>query len=195
MTQYHDVLEDLIFPSFIRSCIPDVNIEKLKTECYQIRDENEGTMYSNRGGYHSPILNEDIEKEEFKKLVDLAHDFVNDTANQFNLNNMPVRSKTGWWFNINKSHHYNILHCHGRADLIGVYYISFPENGGELSLLRKDGSEYGSLYRYVSDMLRIDLSPQVGRLYLIPGHLWHYVTSNEGLDDRISVSFNFYFNL
>jgi len=39
-------------------------------------------------------------------------------------------------------------------------------------------------------MLELNLEPEEGRLYLLPGHLWHYVEASRGDQDRVSISFN-----
>jgi hypothetical protein len=43
-------------------------------------------------------------------------------------------------------------------------------------------------------LLELNLEPKQGRLYLMPGYLWHYVEANESMKDRISISFNVYLN-
>ena len=84
------------------------------------------------------------------------------------------------------------MHSHGRADLIGIYYVTIPPNSGDLVLLRNDGSQYCSLYENRNDMLECVIEPEVGRLYILPGHLWHYVTGSNSDKDRISISFNIF---
>jgi len=84
------------------------------------------------------------------------------------------------------------MHQHGRADLIGIYYVKVPPNSGNLVVLRNDGSQYCDLYENRADMLEYVTEPETGRLYILPGHLWHYVTGSDSEQDRISISFNIY---
>ena len=49
-----------------------------------------------------------------------------------------------------------------------------------------------SLYENRNDMLECVIEPEVGRLYILPGHLWHYVTGSNSNKDRISISFNIF---
>ena len=84
------------------------------------------------------------------------------------------------------------MHSHGRADLIGIYYVKVPPQSGEFVVLRNDGSQYCNLYENRDDMLGYTTEPEEGRLYVLPGHLWHYVTGNNSKEDRISISFNIY---
>ena len=193
MSNYSNVLEDTIFPSFIISCVPDVDLEELKKESYNIKNKHPSKNVSNQGGYQSPAFKDDeIEESEFKKLNQIIVKFCQDIVKNKNLT---IKfKKSSWWININKSHHYNVIHSHGPTDLIGVFYITLPQNSGNLTLVRKDGMEYTNLYKNNEhNMMQVDFGAQPGRLYIIPGSIWHYVTSGENNDDRISVSYNINF--
>jgi uncharacterized protein (TIGR02466 family) len=187
MGNYNQVLKDTIFPSFIWSCIPDVSLKELEKEVYEIKGNYESEQKSNMNGYQSPVFdNDDTRYNELNKLNDCLRNFSQDIAG----NNGSFKSSS-WWININKAHDYNLVHTHYSADLIGIYYISIPEDSGTLTLLRKDGMEYSRLFRNSNTF---SLNADAGRLYIMPGCLWHYVTSNQTEEDRISVSFNIYFD-
>lgn len=187
--QYDSVKEDIIFPSFIRSCVPEVNLNGIVNECYQMQKMLPSNNYSNHGGYQSPGFNTKRGKY-LGQLYDITKQFAQDTLNKHNLN---VEIETlYWWVNINTETDYNVLHVHGRSDLIAIFYPKIPENSGDLCILRNDGSQYGSLYKNAPDMIFRRMNAQEGRLYLLPGHFWHYVTSNQVMKDRISISFNLY---
>ncbi len=194
MSDYSHVLEDTIFPSFIRSCVPNLDLTELKKECYSIQEREPSVQASNHGGYHSRTKKNMDGCENYNnlgKLIQTVKSFSQDTADHYDLNIDFLESY--WWFNINKAYQYNFVHHHFRADLIGVFYASAPRDSGNLTIVRKDGSEYGRLYSRAHNMLEIEIGAETGRLYLIPGHLWHYVKCNESQEDRISVSFNIYF--
>lgn len=184
--QYDHVIDKNIFPSFITSCIPDINLYTLVEECYEIEKSCDSISNSNAGGYHSPTFSGD----KFLSLLEVTKTFSNDLLHQKGLG-LQVK-EIEYWLNINKSNHYNVLHSHGRADLIGIYYVSLPENSGNFVVLRNDGSQYCDLYENRADMLEYVTEPEVGRLYLLPGHLWHYVEASQSEKDRISISFNIY---
>ena len=80
----------------------------------------------------------------------------------------------------------------GTADLIGIYYVQLPPDSGNLVIMRNDGSQYCDLYENRADMLEYIIEPEAGRLYVLPGHLWHYVTGSDSVRDRVSVSFNIF---
>ena len=195
MNLYNQTFDTDIFPSFISSCSPNIDLELLNQECSKVKDYFENTDNSNRNGYHSLSFTTEksFEYEQFNQLTNLigvAKVFAQDTLTSKNL-----RSDVGelsFWVNINKSYNYNVMHSHGRADLIGIYYVSVPEDSGNFVILRNDGSQYCNLYDGRSDLLELNLEPKQGRLYLMPGHLWHYVEANESMEDRISISFNVY---
>jgi len=183
---YDHVVDKNIFPSFVSSCIPDVNISSIEEECYQVCRIYSSEDYSNEGGYHSPVFVEN----KFDTLLQSVKEFSNDLLREKGLG-LQIQN-VEYWCNINKSYNYNVMHVHGRADLIGIYYVSLPEQSGDFIVLRNDGSQYCNLYANRQDMLEYNIEPEVGRLYILPGHLWHYVESNESSKDRISISFNIY---
>ena len=190
-SNYTSFLSDSLFPSFISSCVPNINLNDLKEEAYLIQDKEKSIDSTNQGGYHSPAFTGEIKYKHLNKLAQITREFAQDVADYHHLN--VQLSNLTCWVNINKEYDYNVLHDHYRADLIGCYYISLKENSGDLVVIRNDGSNYGSLYKNRLDLLAFDLKAQTGRLYLIPGQLWHYVMANKGQDDRISVAFNIYF--
>ena len=183
---YDNVIDNNIFPSFVCSCIPQIDMMAQLEEAYDIKSQFPSENFSNEGGYHSPIF----DKIKFFMLRNVVEEFCNDLLDQKNLK-LTV-SNIEYWCNINKSYNYNVMHSHGRADLIGIYYIQLPPGSGNLVVLRNDGSQYSDLYENRSDMLEYTIEPEVGRLYVLPGHLWHYVTGSDNVRDRVSVSFNIY---
>ena len=183
---YDHVDDNNIFPSFFCSCIPQLDMMELLEEAYLIKKQCKSEQVSNEGGYHSPTFS----GERFSKLKDVVEEFCNDLLCHKGLG-LKVR-EIDYWCNINKCYNYNVMHNHGRADLIGIYYIQVPANSGNLCILRNDGSQYCHLYENRADMLEYTIEPEVGRLYVLPGHLWHYVTGSDSVRDRVSVSFNIY---
>jgi uncharacterized protein (TIGR02466 family) len=183
---YDHVIDENIFPSFVCSCIPQIDMMSQLEEAYDIENRHPSENLSNEGGYHSPTF----VGTKFSKLRDIVEKFSNDLLDQKGLG-LSV-SNIEYWCNINKSYNYNVMHSHGRADLIGIYYIQLPPNSGNLVVMRNDGSQYCDLYENRADMLEYIIEHEVGRLYVLPGHLWHYVTGSDSVRDRVSVSFNIY---
>ena len=168
------------------SCIPQIDMMSILEEVYDIQNRYPSEEMSNEGGYHSPQFKDD----KFLKLRDIVLEFCNDLLHQKGLG-LQVGDMC-YWCNINKSYNYNVMHNHGRADLIGIYYVQLPPNSGNLVVMRNDGSQYSDLYENRADMLEYTIQPEAGRLYVLPGHLWHYVTGSNVTRDRVSISFNIY---
>ena len=183
---YDNIIDKNIFPSFISSCIPQIDMMPVLEEAYQVQRLYSSENISNEGGYHSPKF----VGTKFLSVYNVVEEFCNDLLEQKGLG-LKVQS-IEYWCNINKSYNYNVMHQHGRADLIGIYYVKVPTNSGNLVVLRNDGSQYCDLYENRADMLEYVTEPETGRLYILPGHLWHYVTGSGSEQDRISISFNIY---
>ena len=144
---YDYVIDKNIFPSFVSSCIPQIDMMTILEEVYEIEFKYKSENVSNEGGYHSPTF----VGTSFSSLYDVVKQFSNDILQQKNLG-LTVEN-IEYWCNINKSYNYNVMHSHGRADLIGIYYVTVPPNSGDLVLLRNDGSQYSSLYENRNDCL------------------------------------------
>ena len=183
---YDNVIDENIFPSFVSSCIPQIDMMAQLEEAYDIKSQFASENLSNEGGYHSPVF----VGTKFLKLRDTVEEFCNDLLEQKGLGLKIANIE--YWCNVNKCYNYNVMHSHGRADLIGIYYIQLPPDSGNLVVMRNDGSQYCDLYENRADMLEYTIEPEVGRLYVLPGHLWHYVTGSDSVRDRVSVSFNIY---
>ena len=183
---YDHVIDENIFPTFICSCIPQIDMMSVLEEAYQVQKMYPSEELSNEGGYHSPVF----VGSKFLDLRNATEKFCNTLLEQKGLG-LSV-NEIQYWCNINKPYNYNVMHNHGRADLIGIYYVQVPLNSGNLVVMRNDGSHYGNLYENRADMLEYTIDPEVGRLYVLPGHLWHYVTGSNSQKDRVSISFNIY---
>lgn len=183
---YDHIKEETIFPSFVSSCVPQIDMMSILEEVYEIKKTHESKQVSNNGGYHSPVFYEN----KFSDLTDVVEEFVNDVLDRKDLG-LSV-DYMQYWCNINKCYDYNVMHVHGRSDLIGIYYVKVPPQSGYLNVVRNDGSQYHRLYKKRQDMLEYCFEPEAGRLYILPGHVWHYVSGGNNKENRISISFNIY---
>ena len=165
----------------------------LLSDIESIIEENpDSKTYSNSGGYHSPgyWLSDGYRSD--KPTLDL----LGETALKFlhgELNHMEWRFgeiKTYYWFMKNHLNNYNHIHMHAVTDFVGVYYADVPEDSGSMNIVRNDGISYSNLFSD-NNQVNFRLTPVAGRFYLMPGHLWHYVSESNSLDSRISIAFNF----
>ncbi len=191
---FSEPLHDLLFADFIHSVGLSNDRDALVREALVLRDTRE-TVYKSNRGYQSNYYERGSPKPSedglgsLERVVDDSYEYVCEYLS--NSHGTGVR-QTGWWLNINVNDEYNVPHNHGRCDLIGMYYISAPPRSGRLCLDRNDGSSYSSLYDNVTNGRRFELEPEEGRLYIFPGHLWHWVEPNLTDHTRISVAINFY---
>jgi hypothetical protein len=89
----------------------------------------------------------------------------------------PLRA--GFWFNAMYPGHVTTVHSHDDDDecLSGVYYVTAPENSGNLILHTEEGL--------------FTLPPRAGRFVFFPPEMPHEVSENQGTEFRLSVGMNF----
>lgn len=87
--------------------------------------------------------------------------------------------KAGFWFNAMYPGHATGVHTHDDDDecLSGVYYVTAPENSGDLILHTQEGL--------------FTLIPKAGRFVFFPPEMRHEVSENQGQAFRLSVGMNF----
>jgi uncharacterized protein (TIGR02466 family) len=185
--------EHMLFPTpFWQIQIKGVDNEALKEYAYTLRDNTEGVVISNRGGWHS--------KEMLKPLPDAMNllftnfqGFVNDYCAQITgLNQLQVGN---FWFNINGKHHYNRTHDHQNSILSAVYYIDAEgDDIGNFVVERDDTAEfflgsYKNLNQFTGTSFPI--RPLTGFAFIMPSWVKHSVDANLEDRDRISLAVNF----
>lgn len=192
----NNLIDTNLFPSFIvstdlRSLVSNDSIEE---DFNSIRELEDSIYRTNVGGWHSKLFSESDEFGNYsslKKLYTLTIEFVDEFL-ETNQTDLYVSEVSGWLLE-NESEAYNTLHNHGKTDLIGVYYVNVPDDCSGITLLRTDAFTHTSLCgSNNSSEFAASFTPsiQIGRLYIIPGHLYHYVKSFSGDGLRRSVVFN-----
>ena len=90
----------------------------------------------------------------------------------------PDKLKAGLWFNAMHPGHKTLAHRHDDDDEImsAVYYVSVPENSGNLVL---------SDARFTTTV-----TPEAGLFVLFPPDMMHEVTENRSQDMRLSLGIN-----
>ena len=77
------------------------------------------------------------------------------------------------WFNVNGFGAYHNWHSHGGVNIVGVFYISTPQNSGNIEF--KDGSS---------------IEPYPGLLLIFPARVEHRVQPSQSTQERVSMAFN-----
>ena len=201
MTRFSDCLLDTnIFPSFIVSTdlTSLINTDDVRSDFINLRNNDSGVKRTNIHGWHSKPCSYDdgqftlgTEFQHIKKIFDLTEEFVNDflESNHTNL----FADKIFSWLLENGPGAYNVIHNHGKLDLIGVYYVEVPKKSEGLTLVRTDAFTHTALCssngsKEFDSEFTIDAI--VGRLYIIPGNLYHYVKPFDDEGYRRSIVFN-----
>ena len=185
--------EHMLFPTPLWQVqIKGVDNEALKEYAYNLKDNTEGVIISNRGGWHSKEILEPI-PDALNDLFGNFQGFVNDYCAQITgLNQLQVGN---FWFNINGKHDYNRTHDHQNSILSAVYYIDAEgDDIGNFVAERDDTAEfflgsYKNLNSFTGTSFQI--VPLTGFAFIMPSWVKHSVESNLEDRDRISLAINF----
>jgi uncharacterized protein (TIGR02466 family) len=194
-----------LFSMPVMSVMLDLNLEKLTEFVLQNKNEDsEGTLFSNKGGWHSRGLGKK-EHEEFIKLKEeitgQLHIYHSEVFSKMKFKGNMTASILDIWACVNEKHHYNDLHCHPYSTLSGVYYIKHdgsPENG-VISFQHPIQNIVCPDMHFPLQLIvennevsagAIDFLPKAGKLLIFPSWIQHKVEANLKDSVRISVSFN-----
>jgi len=166
----------------------------LKDYCDFVRNNDKGRSVSNVGGYQSNNLNlkepllqpllSHIKKEtlNFSRLFHMTYD-------SFKVENM--------WININGFKDFNNNHSHPGCLFSGVYYISTPQNCGDIEFVRSTEKlmAYDWNFSVTSfnshNCFNWHLPAEEHRCYIFPSFFEHRVLPNCNKEqERYSISFN-----
>ena len=167
-----------------------LNNQWLKKYCHDIKQNQDGTTLSNRGGFHSNNLN--MNDASIRDLMKQIISSANVYSEQLGYSRVKMYNI---WCNINSYRDHNQVHCHPNSKVSGVYYVKTPENCGEIEfhppayhVLEQSGlSRSDNFYTSISWWMPAEESI----LYLFPSWLMHLVRPNMNKEEeRISFSFN-----
>lgn len=185
---FSDVLFDPIFSDFLTSAELNVDPGVVSKACYDLIGANAGVVVSNGPDtYHSEVSNS-IPDTAIGTAINQSMHFADSLLKE--KYNVGLADKLDWWLNETCFGGYNAPHIHGRADIIAIYYPKVPPGSSALSLTRNDGSNYTKLYNKIDQTLNLDIKE--GRVYMFPGHIWHYVEAQTTVEKRLSISMNLY---
>ena len=186
----------LVFPSVFHEFSfdkKDFKKKELIDFCYsQKKLHPKGLHRSNRGGWHSPIINI---TEENPMSIHLRKGLANSV---FTTLKKDLQVNVDYWIMINSPNSYNAGHTHPNSHLSGVFWIKSPKNSGNLKFINPSNFKaYVELRSYV-DEFYLDTNvyeayvytPIAGNMITFPSHVIHEVDNNESKQDRIAVSYN-----
>ncbi|WP_439524698.1 TIGR02466 family protein [Marivita sp.] len=176
---------------------PDALNQKLTAESHALRQESEGTVRSNRQGWHSDTDLMTRPEPGFTQLREFISKVVNTATRSlspdfdFSAHQLAVMG----WVNINPQHAYNVPHEHGGFLWSGCYYVNQPKidsgPSGSIEFLSPlmVSAEFEILGAKCFDR-RITVRPKAGDLLLFPSYLMHWVYPNDADAERITIAFN-----
>lgn len=182
-----------IFPNFIVSAdlTEYINNEYIKSDFLKVKEKDEGVRITNALGWHSLVRSEDPDSPHLSQAVTLTKEFINEFLEEEGTNlHVDILE---YWLMENGAGAFNVVHNHGKVDLIGVYYIEVPSTADGMTILRTDAYTHTAMCnanfpaRYHGSFT---IDAIVGRVYIMPGHLYHYVKPFDNEGDRRSLIFN-----
>ena len=184
--------EHMLFATpFWQTQVQGVNNESIKEYCYKLRDETEGVVISNRGGFHSKELLHPI-PDALPFLINQIHSYINGYCSQ--ITGINELAAGNLWVNINPPGTYNRRHDHQRAVLSAVYYVDCEgPNIGNFVIERDDNMEFfAGKYKNSPIMQQsFAITPLTNFLFVLPAWTYHSVEPNLEKHDRVSIAINF----
>ena len=168
--------------------------ESYADDCLKLREmDPEGKEISLRNGWHSKWFKDDCGVERLNELMGGCHSYANQAFIEDEGFHIDELYRDEWWVNIGGRYSYNNIHVHGRATLIGIFFVKVPEGSGDLVLQRNDGAPYSSIYNYIENGNQISYyTERESFLIFYRGICGTGSISIKGDQERISISVNYY---
>jgi len=191
---------DIIFANFMGGDIlKTINNHSLKTFILDLKKKDKGRIVSNYGGWQSNYLS--VQENVLKDLLIEIEKNLVPFGQALHLRKEFKLKVEGLWANVNGSGAVNTPHIHNRSILSGVYYVTHPENSGNLKLMNPNlfnhvtFSFMGKIETFIETPTpfttnNMEFAGLPGALVIFPSHICHYVLPNLSKEVRISISFN-----
>lgn len=173
-------------PLFVSKINKDISF--LLNECKKEREESDGRLCSNIGGWQSNNF-------DGKQLQKIVEDELQQYANQIGI--LQDLEVSNYWYNINTSRNQNRSHTHPGSILSGVIYLKCPLSSSPIVFLNPNHLLISS---YVVPSVDFSFTPHLSPHYIqyvdyadiiiFPSWLEHYVPTGNYEGERISLSFN-----
>ncbi len=168
---------------------------ELKDRALSLEKEDSGRKVSNEGGFQSNefTMEDSLSNKFFFEVLPVIQQYTS----VFQLAYNHDTKLSNLWFNVNRKHNFNYPHTHGDSQISGIYYLSAPENSGNLMFNNPDymiknlpffSGPFKNHDSFNSVQFRV--TPKENLLVLFPSHIEHYVEPNKSDEPRISIAFN-----
>jgi uncharacterized protein (TIGR02466 family) len=189
----NNVFKDTFFSNFLYSSELDVDVDGCLKEVEKLRSTSESVAFSNRNGWQDQ--GRELKKcspdgiESLLDVVNKSIGFANAVSSFENLDTEVTDAY--FWSNVNPPNSFNVPHTHPGSFLVGCFYLALPENSGQLCFSRNDGSVCAKTFAKKPSEGIMKVEIQVGRIYVFPPWILHYVENNSSDKNRVSIAINF----
>jgi len=187
-------VEKIFSSILVLESFPNIDNQVLKDYAYKCqKDDPEGIVKSNHLGWQSDRLT--IPCPTVGNLHDVILDTLEPLKADLKIKKNAEFYLSNLWLNINCSKSINMPHIHPDAFFAGVYYVTAPEDSGDLVLKNPAvGQQYHVDEKLLEDFsslaMTFSISPKDNLCVIFPGWIEHFVKPNTSSKDRISIAFN-----
>tara|TARA_B100000989_G_C19413998_1_gene415607 strand:+ start:99 stop:719 length:621 start_codon:yes stop_codon:yes gene_type:complete len=173
---------------------------ELEEYIYKLKKEDEeGVVRSNRGGWHSKSFAVREKGSIQHKFTQALSTYIFDAIKCYGWKCIPERIVVSeMWAIINKPSDFNVIHTHPNSYLSAAYYVKAPEKAGKFVIehpLSVAKHSYPAIEKKTEFNVKgAALNIEEGDLLLFPAYLPHKVNENKSDEDRIVISFNVQIN-
>ena len=174
--------------------IQEVDYNKVAEECYLEKSKSEGRTVSNKIGWQSHDIYANSEIPNISNLIKTIEMYSKNIFQDYGIKkefNVVIGNS---WININTPGSYNEFHIHPNCVLAGVYYVSAPENSGNVVIHNNSIMQFiNASYLDTNNKNthpEVVYKPVTGKVIIFPSWLPHSVQPNNSKEDRISIAFN-----
>ncbi|MBI28979.1 MAG: hypothetical protein CFH21_00337 [Alphaproteobacteria bacterium MarineAlpha5_Bin11] len=195
MTDNYSIEPKPLFPTLCWKSKID-NCESINKQIldhsYKLKDINPNlSLRSADKGWQSEL---NVHKNpEMKNFLNFFIPFKNKVSNELTEEENYKLEMSTMWININPPGGSNNIHLHPGANYSGVYVVKKPKDSGDLLLYDPRVQSFAMAEpknKARRNWVRFNMGN--GEILLFPGWLTHSVTRNESKEDRVTISFNLF---
>jgi uncharacterized protein (TIGR02466 family) len=193
-----------IFPHPIIMEELSLDVSSIKDFCYMVKNASVSRDSTNIGGWQSNDIDwTQCNHAAFNSMIEKMKIVVADAGHKIGITNATL-TLDNLWININSKNCYNISHAHPGSILSGTFYVTIPEDSGDIEFDNPNGTlidSYLTHWDLTQNANRLDfhnpllaysskVRPSENMILLFPSWTKHSVGRNNSNSDRISISFN-----
>lgn len=185
--------QEAVFATIMTNHYLEIDNEKIKKFCYDLRETDIGRQMTNVGGWQSNDF--DLECDELSEVIDAVGKAFSEIFSLYSFEEGDIKISNSW-ININPKQSYNLQHNHVGSLFSAVYYVQAEEEMGDIVFINPCPtlSHHLSFFNLKKktpiNSETWKMTPQTGQLIVFPSWMEHYVMPNMNDKDRISIAIN-----